>query len=820
MTIRTIRETAKGSHREDASRSLSHSRLLVFLTLELTVAWAAWGLSRTASGLDVRLALLLTTAATGLGWWLSSRGTSPWQATLLIPLLGAIAVLLSVGRLDREVWNLLKQLGIVLAQVPIWIWEGVSPDLAPVLRSLIRLWQGIVALAIRERNWIAGLVAGEPIFDPVAVAAVWGIILWPTTAFAGWHVQRKNRLLLGMTPLLALFTVVLTYAGGSTAILWLLLALLLIAFAATRHDVRMQQWRERGAKIIHGIEWGYIFTVGVSILTILILAAAVPSFSVERVQEWIEQLDEGKSQESADVIGESLGMESEPGPTSIPIPRLSDILGGGGRGRGIPIATAPPHARLPQGHPIGVPPEPSNEEVMHVRLEGLPFGPADISPRNLVRYYWRGATYDKYTGSGWVTSTPSEVEYEPGASLPAPEWEAHQSIRQHVAMSAPPNDTLYAAGRPLSVDREFIAGWRPADDLFSIASLAVTYTAESRVSTATADQLRAAGTAYPDWVRERYLSLPEDLPERVEVLARDLTALELNPYDRARAIQEHIQQFPYTLNVPQRPEGRDVVDYFLFDLQKGYCDYTASSMAVLARAVGLPARYVTGYVPGTYDQEAEQFVVTVTDAHAWTEIFFPGYGWIPFEPSGRLEQEDERDPGGAGANVDTEPPGEEDETTGENDRRAQGRVSLWWLAWTVGGIGALSLAIVGGLSIERWWLGRQSSQRTLAAIHERLQRNADRLSVPRQKGDTPYEFGEAFAESLAWIGNRSRWRTQLEHATGRLHRLVELYVRASYTERPPTPTERAQAVKSWQELRWWLWVARGWMRWRRIAGLR
>ena len=138
----------------------------------------------------------------------------------------------------------------------------------------------------------------------------------------------------------------------------------------------------------------------------------------------------------------------------------------------------------------------------------------------------------------------------------------------------------------------------------------------------------------PDWVANRYLTLPDELPYRVRQLALDLTAVQPNPYDRALAIEGYLREFPYTLNLPAPPANRDVVDYFLFDLKKGYCDYYASAMVVLARAAGLPARLVVGYNSGLYDPQQANYKVTEADAHAWAEVYFPGYGWVEFEPTG------------------------------------------------------------------------------------------------------------------------------------------------------------------------------------------
>ena len=100
----------------------------------------------------------------------------------------------------------------------------------------------------------------------------------------------------------------------------------------------------------------------------------------------------------------------------------------------------------------------------------------------------------------------------------------------------------------------------------------------------------------------------------------------------ARQVQGATRFF---LDVPLPPDAvTDVADYFLFDLQRGYCDYYATAFVVLARMAGLPTRFVTGFAVGAWDASEGVFVVTEAEAHSWPEVYFPDYGWIAFEPTG------------------------------------------------------------------------------------------------------------------------------------------------------------------------------------------
>ncbi len=194
--------------------------------------------------------------------------------------------------------------------------------------------------------------------------------------------------------------------------------------------------------------------------------------------------------------------------------------------------------------------------------------------------------------------------------------------------------TVYAAGEPVSLDQPAEVAWRTTGDLFGVhLQQSTSYTVVSSLPVADERQLQAAGQRYPDWVRRRFLSLPESVPDRVKALAAQLTASQSTPYERARAIEQYLRTFPYSVDVPRPPLNRDIVDFFLFDLKKGYCDYYASAMVVLAREAGVPARLAVGYASGTYNLNSRRYLVTEADAHTWAEVYFPGIGWVPFEPT-------------------------------------------------------------------------------------------------------------------------------------------------------------------------------------------
>ncbi|MDP4093256.1 MAG: transglutaminaseTgpA domain-containing protein [Bacillota bacterium] len=132
----------------------------------------------------------------------------------------------------------------------------------------------------------------------------------------------------------------------------------------------------------------------------------------------------------------------------------------------------------------------------------------------------------------------------------------------------------------------------------------------------------------------KYLQLPVKLPDRVMQLAESITSKAKTNYDKVKAIESYLSKnYPYTLSPKPTPHGKDFVDYFLFEGKEGYCTYYATSMAVLVRCLGIPARYVEGYITPSSPSKGTTYKITNEQAHAWVEVYFEGYGWVSFEPT-------------------------------------------------------------------------------------------------------------------------------------------------------------------------------------------
>ncbi|MBC7228428.1 MAG: transglutaminase domain-containing protein [Thermoflexales bacterium] len=290
--------------------------------------------------------------------------------------------------------------------------------------------------------------------------------------------------------------------------------------------------------------------------------------------------------------------------------------------------------------PLGQGSERSETVVLTVRA------PSD-SPVG-VRFYWRARVYDTYTSGVWQATFTADrpVTLEEGAlAVPGrdgrlPEWDGRWTA-VFTYTTEFPLSVLYLAPQPVWVDVPVQADLAESSDgVLDLAALkavpmlsaGATYHARSALGAATVAQLRAAGTDYPRWVTDRYLQLPDTLTPRTRELALQIAAGKDNPYDIAVAVTEYLRtNIRYSQTVPPVPRGREPLDWFLFDLRRGFCNYYASAEVVLLRSLGIPARLAVGFASGKW--EGGRYLVRDKDAHAWPEVYFPGYGWVEFEPT-------------------------------------------------------------------------------------------------------------------------------------------------------------------------------------------
>ena len=239
--------------------------------------------------------------------------------------------------------------------------------------------------------------------------------------------------------------------------------------------------------------------------------------------------------------------------------------------------------------------------------------------------------------------------------MPVASWRAREPISQTIKLLAPVGNVLFgeadvaqanlrmqATVRPQAGAAPIPAAQAPAGTPpveFTIVRAARdldngdSYTFVSAATKASIQDLENASTDYPAEIQDKFLQIPPEFSPRVRELAQQLTANAATPYEKAKAIESYLRTLPYDDAIAAPPAGVDPLEYFLFDIKRGYCDYYATAMAMMLRTVGVPARTASGYAEGLFDEESQSYYITQRDAHTWVEVFFPEYGWIEFEPT-------------------------------------------------------------------------------------------------------------------------------------------------------------------------------------------
>jgi Transglutaminase-like superfamily/Domain of unknown function (DUF4129) len=432
-------------------------------------------------------------------------------------------------------------------------------------------------------------------------------------------------------------------------------------------------------------------------------------------------------------------------------------------------------------------------------------------------HYWRGRTFASYTsqadiGNVWDNSDFAQGDRDVVSSrdstgkgrfeipISAVWGEAHQKVTRETHLFLPHNGTvegLYHAAEPRVLLGYFdMVSLRPdgtpridGGGGLAVVSLnrdnsTLQYTIESEISEATPEDLAKSGTQYPSVIRDVYMNRKgggSDLIVEAIGEAKD-------PYAKAEAIRRFIAtRCMYTLDARAVPAGQDAVDFFLNTSKEGYCDLYASSMAILARHAGLPSRVATGFTMGETDPSQEgQYILRDKDRHAWCEIYFVGYGWVPFDAT-----QDTASALDTQAQV-TQPT---QKKTFWQQLQESGKIPLILL-----GLGGLGVAFVLGNELRNRSSSLLFKTNTLSPILERRVRTVlgyyyqatkttARLGVPRPPHETAREHLATVGTSLG---------TESQQALSPLVRLVE---RAIYSPQTLTQEDENQAKIALSQLR-------------------
>lgn len=650
----------------------------------------------------------------------------------------------------------------------------------------------LVVLWFRLVDWVQVALGGGIGTDNLLFLVLMAGIAWVMGYFASWAVFRSGTAWWAIVTSGSVLLVNLSYVRSLVIYLLVYLVAALALAARLNFSEQERQWRLRGVRYSKGLGW-------------LIFQTSLAASVVVTATMWLVPTADASGQmyQALNVMGEPWRrVESEFNRVFAGIGFPGASIGGG---------TINETLALKGSVKLG------DEAVIAIASEGA--------------YYWRGITYERYTGRGWLA--PELGAYEVPANEDrlsgGGEYLLREDVTVNVRVLAPRGNALFVAGEPRMVSLPVIAeldlstagmakrppgysdsnagsyyfeprgvNWLRAAQGLSVGS---EYTVVSSVSHADVASLRKAGTDYPDWVSSRFLTLPESLPPRVVELAHRITENKANPYDKAAAIEAYLREYAYSLDLAPPPAGQDAVSYFLFDARKGYCDYFASAMAVMLRSVDVPARVVSGYATGDYDFKTGLYLVKDSHAHTWVEVYFPGFGWIEFEPTSSralrerpLTSADREVDPPFGLSTDVDVPAIEELL--EEQRQLPTRTSsssspgLWEAIkdfLPIAGSALLLCAVVYCVVRFMWVRGLGGLPLT-QSLYARMCRLSHWLGIRQPETETPLEYAR-------------RLGTLAPEAERQIDKIAHSYVQSTFGHRLPDADERVGLLEDWKTLR-------------------
>lgn len=761
--------------------------------------------------------------AKGASWaWNRFRPRTGWLAlALLAAALGClVGGTLAVGWVPEEemraivpaaLWGFV--LGSALAErplspLPAWILLTLYGLLTPVL-WLAELWPPLTILLDgwpalrpywlqngalfldRAGSWVAAVFGGGGSEETITLALIMALLAWFLAAYGAWSALRRGQPLSGLLPAGIALALNSYYGNASASWIAAFVGLSVMATAIFHYGHQAMSWEQRDIDFSPEIR-AELIPIGGGVAVILfflsLLIPAVPVSELARLlaqQPAVQQLEDGWNQ--------AFGGARPPDG--------SGLGPGGPGGSGI----------MPRSYLLGNTPELAETVVMTATVtdrDGRPLSPAEITGR-----HWRALSYESYTGRGWTLSQEREETIAAGAPIPLPAAGAQKEVQQQVRWVFDERVIRYTFGFPLRFDQEVIARWRGLSDLVRVQGEGTTYAATTRLSVASPGALREAPVSdVPPAILARYTELPPTAPERVTALAAEVAGDLPTAYDQARALESFLRQYTYSLDVEPPPPGSDPVEYFLFESQQGYCDFYASSMVVMARSLGLPARMAVGFLAQPPNENGVQTIYQI-NAHSWAEVYFAGYGWVEFEPTAPfisphapVAASPEQIQSGAEIAPDlpvTPPPLPPQDPPSQT------------FDWRWVGVFALGVSAIGaGI----WWWRKRSpvAADEVTAVYGRLRRRARQLGVPVSPHQTPAELAEALLGRLSQWSDHPRWVTGIRPLLAPIQRLTTLFMARQYGphwDEGEAAAAEETAVALWRRLRRPLWLLR-WMAWR------
>jgi len=458
--------------------------------------------------------------------------------------------------------------------------------------------------------------ARKPVEDPLFFIALMSITFWIISSWAGFTLVRNQNYLGAVLPSAIGLIIIQNYDNGIPGRLWFLAFFAFIALLLLGRLQFLQNknsWRVRRIFLSPDNSVDLTSSMAIAAGLIIIVAWTVPaslSSMKSAVKTW-NQITRPWREFTNNMENAVSALESP---------------SGGTRGQYFGSELA-----LGRGFPL------SDLVMFKVETPDLPF---DQKP---PRYYWRGRTYDRFVNGQWYTSGTVREEYSPSVTNPFNVYMQDKPPAHFVFNTGKTTfSLLYSPAEPIWVSRPGITFAIPAlngKDIIAWHAYPAlrggeSYQVDAILSNPNRQQLQEAGINYPEWVTQKYLQLPKAFSPRIKELAAEITAGTQTPFEKSLAITRYLREnIKYAPTIPEVPRNKDPLEWVLFEYKQAYCVYYASAEVLMLRSVGVPARMAVGFAEGQHERNSNKFVVRRFDAHAWPEVYFPGIGWVEFEPT-------------------------------------------------------------------------------------------------------------------------------------------------------------------------------------------
>jgi transglutaminase-like putative cysteine protease len=458
---------------------------------------------------------------------------------------------------------------------------------------------------------IADFFARRPVDDPLFFVVIMTIAFWFISSWAGFTLVRNQNYLAAVLPCAIGFMTVRAYDRTHLWILAVFAFIALLLLGRMHYLKNRQSWSERRIFLSQDNSLELTSSMAVAAGLLIIVSWTIPA----SLSSW------KSAAHTWNTITRPWQHFTENMQNAV-----SALQSPSGSKRGEFYGSQLP---LGGGWPL-------SDSVMF-KVQAPDLAPAQRPPR----YYWRGRSYDFFSNGQWYSTGTIREEYSPSSALPYDPQNVEETPAHFLFQTGNASfSLLYSPSEPIRIDRPGVTFTQPgatgndvvAWHAFPWLKAGETYEVDALIANPNLQQLRGAGTSYPDWVANRYLQLPKNFSPKIKQLAQDITVDAETPYDKANAITEYLRQnIEYSGTVPNPPRGTDRLEWFLFNIQKGFCVYYASSEVTMLRSLGIPARMAVGFAQG--DADGDSYTVRRLHAHAWPEVYFPGVGWVEFEPT-------------------------------------------------------------------------------------------------------------------------------------------------------------------------------------------